>query len=368
MAPAAGLGGRGRRGCAREPAGGARRSPRPAGPAARPRRRGAARAGRVRRPGVRRVPAPGAQGRAPHRARRGRHRRRQDPRLHRPGQRLGREEPGSGVDQHVYPQPPAPVGFRVGPPVSGRGRKGGEGGRPQGPGELLLPAQFRRSGGPVARARRHRRGGLGADGALGPGQPRRRHGGRRLSGLAGRSPRPRADGGPHRQPRRVHLFGLRPLPEVLHRALDPAGPAGPDRRRQPRPGHGAGGARRRRRGVPAHPLRHRRRPSRFRRRRRHLFGPPDGVGGRRAQALDRRRRGRRAVAGARPAPAYRRPGGQRRRGNGSPARGVEGGPRPARAGLAPAPGRRHPGGTGGGLPRPRPPAGLRAGARRRFAL
>ncbi len=79
---------------------------------------------------------------------------------------------------------------------------------------------------------------------MGEGEPRRRHGGRRLSGLAG-GPAWRRDGtdGAHRPARRMRLHRLPALQEVLHRTGDPESAAGRDRGREPCAGDAAGGAR-----------------------------------------------------------------------------------------------------------------------------
>ena len=87
-------------------------------------------------------------------------------------------------------------------------------------------------------------------------------------------PHPRPD----RPPGRVHLFRLRPLRQVLHRAERAPRPPRPPGDRQPRPGHDPGGARQRG-GQPAARYVLRRGASPLRRRRQRLRGPSLRPGG-----------------------------------------------------------------------------------------
>ena len=158
----------------------------------------------------------------------------------------------------------------------------------------------------------------------------------------------------------MRLFGLPPLPQMLHREDGAAREKGRDRRRQPRPGDDPGGARRSRRRLPADALRVRRRPSRVRRRRCGVLGPSLGPrdGGTPPLAAGRRGWRRQAEgAGAGAETPHRRSDGDGRRG-GSGARGTAaGGTEASRRELAQAPRRRHPPGPGGGVPRARAPTG-----------
>ena len=121
-----------------------------------------------------------ARGHAAPRARRGRHRRRQDAGLSRAGHAVGGEERRRGVGLHLHPQPAAPDRRRARPalsrPEEDAPRRGA-----QGPRELPLPAEFRGGGGGAQHAAA-RRAGAGPDGALGAADARRRHGRRRLPG------------------------------------------------------------------------------------------------------------------------------------------------------------------------------------------
>ena len=219
------------------------RGARAPGKAAWRRRRGPSPAGRLRLRRHGRLRAARRAGRTQIHPRRGRHRRRQDARLYRPGQPLGREEPGSGLDQHLHAKPPAPDRYRARPPFPRSGQEREQGGGPQGPRKLSLPAEPRGSGQPPDRP------GQGShrpwpDGALGGQHAGRRHDRRRFSRLAfttsGICPHP----WPCRQARRMHLFVLPPLPQMLHREDGAAREKGRDRRRQPRPGDDPSGARR----------------------------------------------------------------------------------------------------------------------------
>ncbi len=82
-------------------------------------------------------------------------------------------------------------------------------------------------------------------------------------------------GGCDRPARRMHLFGLPALPQMLHRARRPEIAPGRDRDRQPCPGHDQRGSARRRRRA-ADPLCLRRRPSPVRSRRQCLLRPSLG--------------------------------------------------------------------------------------------
>ncbi len=181
-----------------------------------------------------------AGGQAQRGAGRGRHRRRQDPGLCGPCLAVGGEERRAGVDRHLHPQPATPDRQRARPPAPRFGREAPPGGDPQGPRELSLPVELpgsRDAHRPRPRERRR----LGPFSALGAGQPRRRHDRRRPAGLAARSSGPQPHHPPGRPARRVHLFGLRALPEVLRRAHHPPRPPGRHRDRQPRAGDDPGG-------------------------------------------------------------------------------------------------------------------------------
>ena len=179
-------------------------------------------------------------GQAQRRAGRGRHRRRQDPGLCRAGLAVGREERRAGLDLHLHPQPAAPDRPRARPAAPRFGREAPPGRDPQGPRELSLPAELPGSGDAHrARARERRR--PRPAGALGAGQPRRRHDRRRPAGLAARPSGPRPHHAARRPARRMHLFGLRALPQVLRRTHDPPRAPGRHRDRQPRAGDDPGG-------------------------------------------------------------------------------------------------------------------------------
>ena len=128
-------------------------------------------------------------------------------------------------------------------------------------------------------------------GALGAGQPRRRHDRRRSAGLAARPGRPQPRRPPRRPARRVHLFGLRALPQMLRRAHHPPRPPGRHRDRQPCAGHDPGGDGRARRRHAADALCLRRGPSSVRRRRRRLRRASERRRGLRSAALASGRRG-----------------------------------------------------------------------------
>ena len=163
-------------------------------------------------------------------------------------------------------------------------------GDPQGPRELSLPAELPGGGAahrPRARERRRPR----PAGALGAGQPRRRHDGRRPAGLAARPARPRPHHAAGRPARRMHLFRLPALPPLLRRTHHPPRPPGRHRDRQPRAGDDPGGDGRARRRHAAAALRVRRGPSPVRRRRRRLRRASERHRGLRAAALAARRRG-----------------------------------------------------------------------------
>ena len=95
---------------------------------------------------------------------------------------------GAGLDRDLHPQPAAPDRQRARPAAPRLGREAPPGGDPQGPRELSLPAELPGGGDahrPGARERRRPR----PAGALGAGQPRRRHDRRRLARLAARPAR-----------------------------------------------------------------------------------------------------------------------------------------------------------------------------------
>ena len=98
--------------------------------------------------------------------------------------------------------------------------------------KLSLPAELP-GGGDAHRPGAGERGRSRPAGALGAGQPRRRHDRRRPAGLAARpgGPQPCATAG--RPAWRVHLLGLRTLSEVLRRTHDPPRAPGRHRHRQP---------------------------------------------------------------------------------------------------------------------------------------
>ena len=155
-----------------------------------PARGAAAGPGRLRRRRRRGLRATRNPRRSASRAGRGRHRNRQDARLPRARQRVGREEPRQRVDQHLHPPPAAPDRRGTDPSVprpdrTAQARRGA-----QGPGELPLPAQ------PGGRAgRRHLGAGAGVghparpDCPLGAGHRRWRHPGGRSARLARRTVR-----------------------------------------------------------------------------------------------------------------------------------------------------------------------------------
>ena len=192
-----------------------------------------------------------AQDKPQGRAGRSRDRRRQDAGLCRPGEPVGREERRAGLDRDLHPQPAAPDRQRARPAAPRFGREAPPRGDPQGPRKLSLPAELPGGGDahrPGARERRRPR----PAGALGAGQPRRRHDRRRPARLAARPAGPGPHHPPRRPPRRMHLLGLRALQEVLRRAHHPPRPPGRHRDRQPCAGDGAGGdGRARRRDAPA---------------------------------------------------------------------------------------------------------------------
>ena len=312
--PAA-VGGTAARAAALQPSGRAARGTPAAGPdglGRRQHRRGAADTERLRlgrRPGLR---AARARGPAQRRAGRGRHGRRQDPGLCRAGQPVGREERRAGLDRHLHPQPAAPDRQRARPAAPRFGREAAQGRDPQGPRELSLPAELPGGGDahrPRARERRRPR----PAGALGAQQPRRRHGGRRPAGLAARPFGPRPHHAARRPARRMHLLGVRALPEVLRRTHHPPRPPGRHRDRQPRAGHGAGGDGRPRRRHAAVALRVRRGPSPVRRRRRRLRRASQRHRSLRPQALASRRRGPTRQPRPRPGTAPQRSFGRRPR-------------------------------------------------------
>ena len=80
----------------------------------------------------RRVRSRRGGGRAPRGAGRGRHRGRQDPRLHRAGEPLGRAQRGHGLALHVHAQPAAPDRPGARPALPGAQGQGREGGAAQG--------------------------------------------------------------------------------------------------------------------------------------------------------------------------------------------------------------------------------------------
>ena len=207
-------------------------------------RPGPVRLRRRRRRGVRPARHPG---RSAARAGRGRHRHRQDARLHRAGQPVGGAQQGAGVDLHLHPPSAAPGGGGTGAAASRPRRAPPPRGGAQGARELPLPAELRGRGG----GRRRQRPGLGgaarADRALGAGDCRRRHPGRRPARLVRRTVRHRHGRRARRPSRRVHPRGLPALAALFRRAHHPPRA---DRRAgggEPCAGDGAGGLGRHRR-------------------------------------------------------------------------------------------------------------------------
>ena len=175
-----------------------------------------------------------------------RHRRRQDARLYRAGQPVGRKERRCGMDFDLHAQPPASDRLRARPAVPRPGGKDPPRCDAQGARELSLPAQLRGQCRGSADAP-PRRGGARAPSALDRRDARRRHGGRRSSRLAARIGGPRANLGARRPARRMHPFRLPALSSLLHREKRAARPARAHRRCQPCAGDDPGGARRARR-------------------------------------------------------------------------------------------------------------------------
>ena len=179
--------------------------------------RAAPHAGRLRLRRQRHVCAAAGARYAQLRARRGRYRNRQDPRLYRPGEPVGRAQWRTGMDQHLHAQSAEPNRPGTRPSVSRSPVESLQSGYPQGPRELSVPAQHGGGGRTVSRLAPARCGRSWPVGALGGGNPRRRFR-RRLSGLADRSG---GDGRHHiavGSARRMHLLILPALFEMLHRA------------------------------------------------------------------------------------------------------------------------------------------------------
>ena len=176
-----------------------------------------------------------------------RYRHRQDHRLYRASKPVGGTQPGHGMDFDLYQEPATPARSGTFAALSRSGGEGAQGGDPQGPGKLSVPAQFRgdRRPGGAGRRRRHHR----PRDALGAGKPRRRHGGGRLPRLA----RPKACqyGGTGRRDadrpaRRMRLQRLPAFQEMFHRARNPESAPGRHRGGEPCARHAAGGPRPRR--------------------------------------------------------------------------------------------------------------------------
>ena len=204
---------------------------------------------------------------------------RQDPGLSRPRLALGRERGRRGLGLDLHQGAPAPARPRGPAAVPRRGGAAAQGGRPQGPRELSLPAQPR--GRAAGRLRRPRRDPRPARRALGGLFEGRRHGRRRPAGLASDPVPPRRSDRAHRPARRMRLCRLPALPQMLHRALGPGERRRRHRHRQPCSGDGQRRARPRRR-QPADPDRLRRGPSSVRGRRFDLRRGADRAGGDRA--------------------------------------------------------------------------------------
>ena len=237
--------------------------------------------------------APGG-GRAQHAARRGGDRDRQDAGLSGAGVAVGgaRRRGGVGVDLHQGAAAAIGCRRRAAGRRPGRAQAADRG--PQGPRELSVPAQ---SGGCDAGRVCGAGGDTGATGrALGGLFEGRRHGRRRLAGLAAEPVPPRGRDGADRPARRVRLCRLPALPQMLHRARRAGRARGRYRHRQPCAGDGQRRARAARR-ADADPVR--RGPSSVRRRRFDLRGRADRAGSDRDAALDRRARGQGARAAAR---------------------------------------------------------------------
>ena len=225
-----------------------------------------------------------AQGRAEHAARRSGHRDRQDARLSRAGVAVGGTVRRHGVGLDLHQGAAAAARRRGTEAVRRRGGAGAADRRAQGPRELSVPAQPR---GCAAGRLRRAGGDSGAAGrALGGLHQGRRHGRRRLAGLAAEPVPPRRRDRAHRSARRMRLCRLPALSPLLHRARRAGEPRGRHRHRQPCAGDGQCGAAlaRTRRGRILFDEGH------------HLFDAADfdlrgrvrRAGGDRAPALDRR--------------------------------------------------------------------------------
>ena len=168
---------------------------------------------------------------AQHAAGRSGHRHRQDAGLSRPGLALGGRSAGHGVGVDLYQGAAAPARPRIPAPLSRSGARGQARGGAQGAGKLSLPAQ---SGGCAPRGLFRPRRHIGAAGrALGRLHQGWRHGGRRPARLAAHAlPSQRIDRA-DRPARRVHLCGLPPLSQMLHRAIGPRQRRRRHRHRQP---------------------------------------------------------------------------------------------------------------------------------------
>ena len=298
-----------------------------------------------------------SRGRPGRRDRRGRHRRGQDGRLYRAGEPLGGTERRSGLDQHVHAQPAAPDRHRARPAPPRSGREAPPRGDPQGPGQLSVPPEP--GGGAGARGHRCRGRHRARSGrALDRGDPGRRHGRRRFPCMARRSAGAAQHAGPRAPARRMHLLGLRALPQMLHRAHRAPRPAGRHRGRQPCAGDDPRRRRRDRRPVRARPRDLRRGPSRVRCRRRCFRGTAGRPGGRRSQALAARRRGRARTARAGARPPHRGCRHDRRRARQGAGGNPESGEDPAGCRVERAPRVGCPARARGNLPRGGSPAGL----------
>ena len=319
------------------------------------------RRGRLRAARDPRRSAPGAGG--------GRHRHRQDPRLSGARQPVGGEEPRRRVDQHLHPPSAAPDRRRTGTPVPRSVRPPQARGGAQGPRELPLPAE------PGGRARPgHVAAGAGLghparpDRALGAGDRRWRHPGRRPARLVCRIVRHRDHPGPRRPARRVHPRRLPALAALLRRAHDPPRADRAACRRQPCAGDDPGRVGRAGRQRRAQPLRVRRGPPRVRCGGQRVLRRALRAGDRRDAPLAARRRGW-AVARPRAAAAHRGTGRGPSAAGDAAGRRSAGGARAARAGLV-RPHRRGSSGTwrpgcrqtqsDRGVPAADPPSGARA--------
>ena len=183
-----------------------------------------------------------AKGVAQPAAGRGRDRDRQDARLSRAGVAVGGAGGRHGVGLDLHQGAAAPARRAKGPscsPTRTSARGGSSSARAA---RIICACSTSRM---RCRARsRPRRDPRAAGRALGGLHQGRRHGRRRLAGLAAEPVPPRRRGRADRPPRRVRLCRLPALPPLLHRARRAGEPRGRHRHRQPRAGDGQCRARR----------------------------------------------------------------------------------------------------------------------------